>query len=175
VSWSIEIVTPPATEPVSLTQARLQCNLGSAGTEDRNLALYIAGARSMLETHLNRGCIITQTVKLTATAEADLALLPVFPISVVDSIEYDGEDATDLFGTLTGPNYHSLPLTGTWPGTIEITVTAGYGAAAAVPPDLTLAMLLAISAMFDNRGALPEDFFDTFDALLEGHRRPAVA
>jgi uncharacterized phiE125 gp8 family phage protein len=175
VSWSIEIDTPPATEPVSLAQARLQCNLGSAGTEDRNLALYIAAARSMLETHLNRGCIITQTVTLTATEETDLALLPVFPIQEIDSIEYDGEDATDLFGTLTGPNYHSLPLTGAWPGTIVITVTAGYGAASDVPADLTLAMLLAISAMFDNRGALPEDFFDAFETLLQGHRRPAIA
>jgi uncharacterized phiE125 gp8 family phage protein len=175
MTWSVDTITPPAAEPVSVAQARLQCNLSSGGTEDRNLALYIAGARGLVEKHLNRACIITQTLKLTATAETDLAMFPVFPIQSVSTIEYDGDDASALFGDLTGVKYPSIPLVGTWPGTTEFTVVAGFGVAADVPADLTLAMLLAISAMFDNRGALPEDFLDSFDSILEGWRRPAIA
>ncbi len=63
-----------------------------------------------------------------------------------------------------------------WPGPITVTVTAGYGDAGSdVPGDLRLAMRIAIAAMYDNRGMLPEDFWDSLDYLLCSYRRPAIA
>jgi uncharacterized phiE125 gp8 family phage protein len=176
VSWRIETVTPPETEPVTDQEALAQAKIESLA-EEPNLPLYIAASRAALERWLNRGCLITQTLRLTASASADLKLLPVFPIQSIVTIETaDGGDVTALFGAVAGDIYPAVPLTGEWPGPVTLTVTAGYGDDPDdVPADLRLAVLLGVSAMVDNKGALPSEFFDTLDHLLDGHRRIAIA
>jgi uncharacterized phiE125 gp8 family phage protein len=177
MSWRIEVITPPENEPVTEEEAVAQAKL-DAPSDEPNLAIYIGAARAHLEKWLNRGCLITQVIKLTATDAADLKLLPVFPIQSVDAIEIvgSGADALGLFGDLAGTSYPALPLVGDWPGAVALTVTAGFGLDPDdVPADMRLAVLLGITAMIENRGALPADFFDTLRHLLDGHRRPAIA
>jgi hypothetical protein len=129
----------------------------------------------VLERWMNRGALITQTVEMTATAQSDIALLPLFPIQSVTSVKNADGDTLTNFTPALGGKFPSLSLVGSWAGPIKVTAVCGYGAAAAVPADLKLAMLLAISTMYDNRGELPDGFFDTLDHLLIGYRRQAVA
>ena len=177
MTWRIEVIEPPELEPVTEDEAVAQAKLDDPADEP-NLALYVTGARAQLEKWLNRGCLITQTLELTATSREDLSLLPVFPIQSVDAIVTVAEatDVLGMFGALAGEAYLSLPLIGEWPGAVKITVTAGYGDDPDdVPGDLRLAVLLGISSMVDNRGHLPKEYFDSLELLLDGHRRPAIA
>lgn len=182
MSWAITITSQPEVEPVSDAEARAQCRL-EADDSVPELAIYIRAARSLLETRMNRGALITQEVTLTSANEADLANLGVFPVQTIDSITYlvDGEEteaAEGYFVPQLAGQYPSLPLGSgySWPGRIIVTATVGYGDDAdAVPADLKLVMLLAISAMYDNRGALPEDFWDSVEHLMQPYRRLAIA
>lgn len=64
---TLALVTPPASEPVSLPDARAWCRLDDDPTTNLTLAQLIAAARSAAEEYLRRS-LVTQTWKLTLDA-----------------------------------------------------------------------------------------------------------
>lgn len=187
---SLVTITSPATEPISLEMARLQCKCGA--DEDALLSLYIQSAREWAEDYLNRA-LITQTIELRLDAfpAGDIKLLKANAQSIV-SITYT--DATGADQVLPGTAYvldaeasHAgwvLPADGTsWPATagvinaVRVRYLAGYGSeAAAVPANIRLWMLAMVVLQYEQRspvvvGATVAGLPDRYtDRLLDFYR-----
>lgn len=161
----------PATEPVSLTEAKAQCRIDGTAENDLLTAL-IAAARTHLE-EITWRALITQTWRLTLrgfpTCNAPI-YLPRPPLIAVSSITYvdtagttqtlaSGDytvDAAAEPGTIEPAWGLSWPLTRDQPAAVTITYTAGFGNAAAVPSDLVHALKLLIGHWSENREAVAE-------------------
>lgn len=160
-----EVTVAPAAEPVSIAEARKQAAIADGDiTYDTELTIYIKAAREHVE-KLTGTKLITQTVVLRADNFSALCRLPVVPLQAVTSIKY--LDAADVEQTVDPAVYEPV-LVGrrpfvrlksgqAWPparcvrDAVRVTVTAGYGAAAAVPAPVKQALLLLIGAWFRDR------------------------
>lgn len=156
-----------AVEPVTLTEAKLQCRVDGTA-EDALLTAYIAAARQMCEEQTWRS-LLTQTwdLWLPCWPPCRSIRLPRPPLRSVTWIQYF--DAAGVQQTLGGDAYQvitqsepgGIVLAGGkyWPGhsmtaalPINIRFVAGYGdAAAAVPEALRQGMRLLIGHMYANR------------------------
>ena len=191
------IVTPPAIEPISLTEAKKHLRLvitdADAATytdEDAKITALIVSAREYVET-VTRRALITQTWDAViddfpATKEISLPYPPLQSVTSVSYLNTDGNAASftdftaDLFGHKIKLNYESE-----WPETrdesvITIRFICGYGATAdAVPVSIRQAMLLLIghwhlnpeATALNQRGASTELLPLGVDSLLSGYRR----
>ena len=166
--------TAPTIEPLSLAEVLDHLKI-SAGTEDQYVTALITAARQWTEHYLRRQL-------LTATWLLELDKWPTAeewpgawirldwpPVASVTHVKY--YDTNGALQTLASSNYQvdvatlggrivlasgaSLPtLQSTKIKAIQITFTAGYGAAAsAVPMPIRQAMLLLIGDMYENREA----------------------
>jgi uncharacterized phiE125 gp8 family phage protein len=91
---TVQIVTPPATEPLSLDLIRQHCRIDQIA-DDELLSGYARAARSMAEAYLGR-VLITQTLMWTVTPESALRpswhflrgamLLPRSPVQSISSV-----------------------------------------------------------------------------------------
>lgn len=182
MSWlSTVISVQPATEPVSLDDARLQCRV-DGNAYDGELTLYIKSARSHVE-GISGTKLITQTVVMRCTEFDDLVKLPTAPIQSISSIGYvDGAgnaqtlDASVYQGHLYGLDPAILlKANQSWPSIqerslITVTATAGYGAASDVPAVVLDAVRMSIAQRFRGRELLDPDFVATLMLLLTDHR-----
>lgn len=164
----LEVLTPPAEEPVSLEEAKL--HLKQEVEEDDDLIeAMIAAAREWAESYLNRA-LVTQTIRLS---------LPCFPggcqvielprprlIEVTELAYVDGDGADQV---MTEDRYQVdirrepgrlAPAYGlSWPATrrvfnaVSVTYQAGYGDADDVPQCVKRAMLVMIGGLYENRQA----------------------
>lgn len=159
------MTAPPADEPVSVEEARAQVELEEGDTTfDTLLNAYRKAARQHAERVTDQK-LVTQTVKLRASAWADLERLPIGPIATVTKVEYlDSAGDLQELSTATWEAViaglqcevrakigQTFPAVRPASDAIQLTVTAGYGAAAAVPEDLKLAQLLMIGDWFAHR------------------------
>ncbi|MDX3805476.1 head-tail connector protein [Bosea thiooxidans] len=179
---------PPATEPVSLAEARLFLRLDQ-NEEDDLLALLITAARLMVEAASGR-CLIDQNWRIVldrwpAGGEIRLPLSPVSAITAARVYDVLGapqpvaETALSLDRLADPPLIRvigDVPEIGRDRGAIEIDVVAGYGATAnAVPAPLRQAVLRLAARWFEQRGdvasrdaqALPAEIA----ALIAPYRR----
>lgn len=164
---SIKIITPPASEPVLLADAVLHCRID--GTDENALVTaLIVAAREYCEKYSGRA-YITQTIRASFDGWPRFPIrLPRPPLASVTSVKYFGEDNTEY--TLDAANYYvdtdtepgrialasgiSLPATTLRDiNAVQVTYTAGYGNAAAVPQRVKQAMLLLIGYWYQNREA----------------------
>lgn len=149
------VTVEPSTEPLTVSELkdRLRVTVSEFDTE---LTELITVARRQLEYDTGRR-FITQTLALHMDdfiGIGDVIELRQAPISAVTSIAYiDGDGATQTFAasnyttdfTSTPPRIE-LVSGSSWPtiddivNAITITITAGYGAAAAVPVEAKLAI-----------------------------------
>lgn len=181
--WRFVSVAAPA-EPVTLEQARRQCNLLSAETEfDDKLALLIAAARR----HVEKVCGLyfgSRAVVLTCDAFEDLCRLPVAPVSAITSIAY--VDTAGAPQVVAPANYELVAHDEegiepaivaaygvSWPATqagskITVTLTAGF---AETPAPVHHAMLLWIGDAFATREPVGAAGWSTIDSLLCNYRR----
>ncbi len=160
-----ELVTDPASEPVTLEEAKNHLNLSQSSSDhDDILSQYIAASRQQLETDINFALIQrTMRVKLPEIASVRF---PMGPLVAVSSITYYDSDnaeqtlSTSLYSidTATG----SLRLIGDsfptvydrWDA-VTINYTIGKATTAAtVPPLCKSAILLLIGHYFENRDML---------------------
>ena len=161
----LTLKTAPATEPLSLADAKL--HLAVTTTDDDALITdYIAAARSMLENQTRRAWI-TQTLVLTLPQFATTRIeLPRPVLQSVTHVKYYPSDG-GAQATLTEDTHYRVDTASTfgaielvygqsWPATIarhdavEIEFVAGYGAAGSdVPPDLIQALKLALSELYE--------------------------
>lgn len=164
---TIKIITPPASEPVVLPDAVLHCRID--GTEENALVTaLIVAAREYCEKYSGRA-YITQTIRASFDGWPRFPInLPRPPLVSVSSIKYYGEENTEY--TLDAASYFvdtdsepgrvalaagiSLPsITLRDINAVQVTYTAGYGNAAAVPQRVKQAMLLLIGYWYQNREA----------------------
>lgn len=164
--FDLTVIAPPATEPVSLADAKTHCRVDHA-TEDALLASLIQTARELVETMTGRA-LVTRTLELRIDRWATLLYLPYPPaISVVQITYTDVAGATaalppTAYSLRNGviPAYVRLDVTQrpsvelARDGAIAIRYQAGYGAAEDVPKPLIQAMLLLIGHWYTNREAV---------------------
>ena len=158
----VRVITPPASEPVTLEAAKLHCRVDH-DAEDTLISSLITAARAYCEGVQNRA-YVEQTLELTLdTFPPPVFYLPLPPLRSVESIKYTDKDGTEH--TLDSDNYItdtasfkgrvSLKYGESWPSVtlqpiaaVKIRFTAGYDE---VPQTAKQAMLLLIGHWYINR------------------------
>ena len=171
---TITVLTPPASEPVSLAEAKSFLRIDH-DAEDDLIALFIAAAREAVEQMCGRALITRRVREALDTWRFDglgAALLEASPAReivsvrlldaegeamIVSSLSYrlDGHETQPRLVFASGAPLPMRAISG-----IEIDYDAGYGEdIAAVPTKLRLAVLHVIAALYEAReglAALPE-------------------
>ncbi len=184
----IKIITPPASEPISLIEAKIHCKV-DGNHDDALLAIYIAAAREAVE-HITGRKLVTQTLEMALDAfpSAEISL-PVAPVQSVASVKYI--NAEGVLTTVSSANYTLdnyglspaiVPASGlAWPAAqsvnnaVLIQFVAGYGAAADVPHGIKSWILLTVGTLYKNRESVTETQNYAFggrfyDSLLDPYR-----
>lgn len=162
------LVAAPATAPVTRVEAKAHLRIDAAETvEDALVDLLIAAATQRLDGY--RGdlgtAMVTQTWRQDFAAWADPLRLATGPVQAISHIKYDNDagGVTTLADTVwrhrrdAAGDYVTLKADQDWPddladdGLIQVTFTAGFGAAADVPAPLKAAILLIVGHLYANR------------------------
>jgi uncharacterized phiE125 gp8 family phage protein len=186
---SIQLISAPAVEPVTVALAKAQCRID--GTEfDDLLPIYIKAAREAVEARMNRR-LITQTVtqRIDGFPQAEDIELEVGPAQSISQIRYTDAagDEQVLSSALYSLDAHAVPgyvlrAYGTeWPQTqsianaVEIDIIVGYGdAATTVPAPARTWILAAVAYQLDNPAAGADQLGMFVDSMLDGvtYREP---
>lgn len=169
---SYAVTTGPASEPITLTEAKNHLKVDFSADDDLITALIVA-AREEAESYTNRK-LLPQTIteKFDAFAVVDPVhnpgqhlVLSASPLRAITSIAYkdeNGSDQTLSSATYITHDYEMPPRVGlaygqSWPSTysqdqsVTVTYTVGYDDADSVPAAIKQAMLLIIGFLYDNR------------------------
>lgn len=153
----------PATEPVTLSEAKAHLGV-TISDDDTRITSLIVAARETAELYTQRS-FITQTwaAKFDAFPTGDIIQLPKGPIQSITSVQYvdeDGETQTFTAYTLDAAGERIiLNYDEDWPDTrsienaVTITYVTGYGAAAAVPDSIKAALKLQVEGLYDRPDA----------------------
>jgi uncharacterized phiE125 gp8 family phage protein len=165
---TIQVVTPPASEPLTLAEVKEFLRVDHSD-DDATLAIFIAAARQLCESYTRLALLPTtfeeyfdEFPEYTGTYKDEIRLSR-SPVSAVTYVKYiDGNETTitasasDYKTDLISQPARISPDNG-WFGTYEtinavfIRYVAGYANAAAVPAPLKHGMLLVIGDMYENR------------------------
>ena len=192
------IITPPATEPLTLAQAKAELKIDFAD-DDANITSKLTEARMWAETYLRRA-LVSRVVEYGFDAfpgDSTPIRLPLGKCTAIEYIKYlddDGatqtlsgptsaapgtdyiEDLTDDYGAVIAPPWDDYwPTTRKTLNAITVRYTAGYGAAAAVPSDIVTGVRSRLSDLYEVRGAVDvprrgRDWFDVAESLLHPWR-----
>jgi uncharacterized phiE125 gp8 family phage protein len=184
----LRVVTPPASEPVTLAEAKAHLRL--EGTEDDTyVTALIQAARQHAEEVCWRG-VVTQTweVVLEHFPDCEAVDLPGGNLGAISSVTYvdaDGAEQAlnaDAYGAdaVSVPGRLVLAYNETWPSTrcqwdaVRVRYTVGW-AVADVPAPIKQALLLLVSQMYEHRtpevmGGTPGKVDFAVDALLAPYR-----
>lgn len=158
--YPAKVTEAPASEPVTLAEAKAQCGVASSD-KDAVLTLLISASRTFVENYCGIR-IVSQTVEVECDDWADFRRLSIAPIIDVAAIEY--VDTLGVAQTIPTTVYVvndyslqpciALKYNQRWPATqmgskIKVTATVGYET---VPADLKAAILLSISKHFSMSG-----------------------
>jgi uncharacterized phiE125 gp8 family phage protein len=178
------LVTPAASQPVTLTEAKAQCRVLHTD-EDTFLTGLIAAATAHVEKQTGRA-ILPQTWRLTLERFEDEITLPQSPLRSVASVKYlDAAgaeqtlpssfyvaDTTSTPGRIVLAADKDWPVTADSPNAVVIEYEAGYAAA---PAPIKHAILLLVGHWYANReavvvGSINSDLRMAVDALLVNYR-----
>jgi uncharacterized phiE125 gp8 family phage protein len=166
---SINVKTAPATEPVTLDEAKLHLRVTCAA-DDAYITALIKAARRHAELYQGRS-YITQTLELRMDFFPQFLIeLPRPPSISVTSIKYidsngdtqtlDASKYTTDFNSYVArivPAYNeSWPTTRRVIDAVTIEYEAGYGAASDVPETIKQAIYLLLTIWYDNRTPISE-------------------
>jgi uncharacterized phiE125 gp8 family phage protein len=176
---TLTVLTPPDEEPMSLSKAKSYLRIGHNG-EDELVTSLIAGARAALETQAGL-CLVRRTLRWSFEVwPRDLMArsgvrLPAGPVSELVSVRsVVGEVETELTSRFVLDGQRLCLRPGSWlpaietGARVEVDFVAGFGGAADVPEDLSLALLVMADAAY-RRGSndvVPE----TAEALVAARR-----
>ncbi|MGH7243606.1 MAG: head-tail connector protein [Phycisphaerales bacterium] len=167
-----KLITPPATEPLSLVDAKLHLRIDAADTDsDAIIADLIRVGRAAVEDYTGLA-LITQTWRLYLDAfpcGEDLRIrLPQPPLKTFSSVKYT--DDTGALITLDPSKYQVddadwpcrvAPAFGeSWPATraqlnaVQLEYIAGVDSAANIKPQAVQAIKLFLANWFENREAV---------------------
>ncbi len=160
-----DVVTPPAAEPLTSEEARLWLKEPNT-LETPNITRLITSGREWIERQTNR-CLVSTAIKEYFPAFSEELELQKGKVSAVSKVEY--YDADDVLRELSSTVYEAdtkrepavirckdaqvWPITSSRANAVQVTYTAGYGGAAAVPERLKTLLLLYVSFFFENRQA----------------------
>ena len=162
-------LSPPAAEPLTLAEAKLHLRVDADITDDDSLiTALIVTARQQAEHRTGRALVSQQWRYAIDAFPVDSLELPLPKLLSVQSVTYLDSDGTrqtlanteydvitdELVGRLIPAYGKSWPSCREWPGSVQVSYTCGYGAAADVPQSIKAWMLLAIGAWYENREAL---------------------
>ncbi|MDQ3275172.1 MAG: head-tail connector protein [Actinomycetota bacterium] len=177
------LVAPPATEPITLAEAKAHCRV-THSAEDDLIGAYVSAARQYAEEYTRRA-FVTQTWRATLDAfpyrSGSRLLLPRPPLLAVTEVAYtDGSGVSQIvaagsYTSIADPVApYLLPLyAAEWPtardytGAVRVTYTAGYGAAAAVPEAIKSAIRLMVAHFSANREAVVTGTISTMPMAVE--------
>ena len=160
-----QIITEPATEPITLAEAKEHLRVDFSDEDDYITAL-ITTARKYCEDYTNR-VFITQTWRQNNDSFGRYIKLKVNPVISLTSLKY--YDTTETQQTITdnSDNFqkdfnsdvaslheglvNAFPSVGDTINPIEIITVCGYGAAEDVPMNIKHAMKIMISHLYENR------------------------
>lgn len=173
------IKTAPATEPLTLAEAKLHAKV-EVSDDDALIAVYIQAAREIVENYTSRA-LITQVwhgyldrFPTSCDPDGNAMVLPRPPLVSVGLLEYtpasngarvplvaDTDFVVDAIAepgrVLLAPT-KSWPAIGELPNPVHLEFTCGYGAAAAVPAGIKQAIQVLVADMYDNRSPVPTSF-----------------
>lgn len=164
----LDLLTPPANEPVSLEELRDHGRI-DVDTDDATLAALIVSARTVAETYLRRA-LIAQTWRLTLDCfpDGNRVTLPKGVLSVTSVITSDEADVSSTFdaasylvstgalGAIVLKDAASWPTVTRPVDGVEIVYIAGFGADwNAVPEPVRLGIEMLALHMYENRGDDP--------------------
>ncbi len=181
LEYSLELVTAPAAEPLSLTEAKKQVEVAASSSDhDDHLTSLIQAAREQVETDTRRA-LVTQTweIRRTQFPGTEFIELPKPPLQSITHVKYIDTDGN--LQTFSSSNYETdthrekgavwLAYNQSWPNTrdrhdaVQIRFVAGYGLAAAVPESAKQAMRLLIDWWFCERSPSKSER-SSYDALV---------
>jgi uncharacterized phiE125 gp8 family phage protein len=166
---AIKLITAPASEPVTLAEAKLHLRVVDSD-EDSMITMMISAARLFAESYTNRS-LITQTWKWVGDYFPNELELERGPVQSITNIQYLDMSAASQTVVPATPNY-VLALAGdfprlapgfgyTWPETlpqiqaVSCTYVAGYGSAASsVPEGIRNWILARVNTMYEQREEL---------------------
>lgn len=175
----LQLVTPPTGLPISTDQAKAQSRITAVdAAQDELISLNIQTAVRYAERRLSRQ-LLTATYKYVlddfpagfdALGQPCAIELPISPVQSITSVQYVADDGT--LTTWNSSNYVTDLISeparirpiynGFWPvyqqtlNAVQITFTAGYGNAAAVPPEIKTAILMLAAHLYENRETTTE-------------------
>lgn len=187
----LELVTPPAVEPVTLSDVKIDLRIDGAD-EDTLITAMISAARQRIEQHTGRA-LITQSWKYVLDMPNNRQRIPKPPLQTVTSIQTidtDGTvntvdpkdyivDASGIFGRVTPTKASRLAFVdpdlwrGIWPwhrgfASFVINFDAGYGDTAdTVPEALRMAIMLYVGHLYENREGQPTDTKSTLARMMQ--------
>ncbi|GLQ19664.1 head-tail connector protein [Algimonas porphyrae] len=160
----IDLDDPPV-EPITLAETKTFLRVDH-DDDDGLIATLIASARQTLENHLNVA-MIRRSMQLSSPA-TDEFRLPRWPVTSVETVLVDGEQATDYI-----VNLRKRPATvcASAMDHVEIAFTAGYGTEPSdIPAPLRQALLLLVAQAYEHRDATPSTLPLMVDALTMPYR-----
>ncbi|HEY1191939.1 MAG TPA: hypothetical protein VGE74_30190, partial [Gemmata sp.] len=183
--FSLKLVTPPASEPVTVSEAKARLRI-TISDEDADIGDMIAQARELCEAGCQRA-FITQTFSLYldrfpgSTGDIRLPRPPLQSVSFVKYYDSAGDLQTldpAAYYVATASEPGRLRPVDYWPATfcrpeaVEVRFVAGYGTAADVPAAAKAAVQLTVKALRDAPdGDLPPAARRCLDTLEFGEVR----
>lgn len=185
------IVTPPATLPVYLEQAKTHLAIPLSETEHDELILALIGAATEVCEQITNRKFITQTLDLFLTdfPASNVIELPYGTLQSITSVKYIDEALGEQTFTSAGYQVDGAGIVGLimlkedydWPEVgdellraVTIRFTCGYGAAEAVPKAIKQAILLYVGTLYNNRESVAagsmSEVPDTVNLLLASYR-----
>jgi uncharacterized phiE125 gp8 family phage protein len=158
---SLQLLSPPAVEPVSVAEAKAHLKLDTAD-DDALIATLITAARARAEWHTGRA-FLTQSWRLCLDAwpSDDAVEVPLPPLVSVQEVAVTSADgvrtvfdpAAYRVDTASEPGrviFNGRPLSLRSRDCLEIAFTAGYGITAPVP--VCEAVLEIVADLYSHRG-----------------------
>jgi len=170
--YTLEVITPPATEPVSVADLKAHLRLND-DSEDALLSGFVTTARILFEEATGRAVVSTQFRQHVPTLAAPVYLMK-YPVLTVDAVKYhDGDDnlqtaSTHRTDTISVPAqvwFDDYPTTSATKKPVAyVEFTAGW---ATVPEPVKIAIKLLAGHYYQNREAFIEA---SLDELPHGFR-----
>lgn len=181
----LELITPPATEPVTVADMRSYLRIENAD-HDTLLAELIAAARDTVESDCGLSLISTawrsyQNIKSPETVRIgadfyDMIVVDRGPVSAITALQLAGVTTSFSDWLTRGPVSKAVYApTGLDLSAVKIDFTCGYSAANLIPARLIRAIKLLVAHWFENRQAYEEASLQEvqlgYNKLVSGFRR----
>lgn len=167
----VKVLTAPATEPITLAEAKDWMKIKTGFTDDDTLIqdTLIPAARRSAEKHMSRS-LITQTIQLYYTKFSGRIYLPYGPYQSISTVtrillnvdtvltentDFYVQGLDDKFLIMANP--HTQLRAGQSPNDnflsaeLKVQAVTGYGAASAVPDEVKVAIRMIVAESYNQR------------------------